>query len=192
MILFVLSRYLVFYTNKPFYITLPKDWSKDIERYYQKYLEHYAIDPDAANRESATFPIGGKQPMTANMSSMKLISADGRDEYELKRTVKLIGKLSAFGTIEFQRHSMQKKKEYFIYDRRTGYHDAVNSEEQLKIGGYVTFETWDNKNSLGILHHDIKSLLRERDPHFQKRYELLHFWRFLGENAEILKILQKC
>ena len=139
--------------KQPFWVTFPAECSWDIEWQWKKFREHYAMDPEAAERENSKFKIdveqysvgnGGIQSMIGDLLNMTVVDTNSKEQFDLKRREELLGTLCAFGRIEFER-TYKASKETFLYDRKTGY-DKASGENAFNIGDRVIFETWWNMN----------------------------------------------
>eukprot|EP01084_Bolivina_argentea_P126325 223695_1 len=156
-------QHLDFFTVRkiPFYVTYPAQWCWDIECQRLQFHEQYAINPTHAENVHSRFSIHGdshpndaNQWMFCDLLNMKVTHPNTGDEYELKRTDKLVGSITDYGQIAFDRYYSSEHAETFLYDRVTGY-ASTSGEDDLKIGDRVAFEVWWNKDDDDGYYYDI-------------------------------------
>ena len=146
-------QYLIFdkYENAaPFYVTYPATLSWEIDSQWLKFQEEYAINPSEAEKSYCKFkapePLSHSQGcqspprMVGDLLTWKFKDTETGIQYHIKRTTKLIGTLVKHGQIEFVRYHKTNEKEIFLYDRKTGYDDTIDIEneyKELEIGDKV-------------------------------------------------------
>eukprot|EP01083_Nonionella_stella_P035399 96587_1 len=150
----------------PFYVTYPAEWCWDIEGQWLIFQEHYAINPIEAATTNSRFIIEDCDPihpndanhlMICDLLNMKITDQNTGHQYEFKRTNHLLGTITTFGQIAFNRYYASSEAEMFIYDRCTGYH-AGCCEADFSIGDRILFDVWWNKDDTNCYHYDVRHI----------------------------------
>eukprot|EP01083_Nonionella_stella_P292429 994562_1 len=132
-------QYLAYKSGKS-YVTFSAEWSWDIERQWI-----------AKEAEETEVNVEGRYRFYVEDKEVDIVLMKVNQEYDLKRTRKLVGRLSVYGFIEFE--LVQGVKMTFLYDRTTGYGKGVR-EGDINIGDMVVFETiWNKKEDDTYIHN---------------------------------------